>query len=212
MAQQSTTFELIAAERLRLAAELEQLTPEDWASPSLCEGWDNHTVAAHLNLPWAMSKAQFALAALRQRGNIEKTMDVSSRSLAARLSPAGCVAGLRDHADDRFVAPTMPPEAPLTDVIMHGADILAPLGRSVSIDPAALTAMLDFLLTKPAQRAFRAGSVAGLRLEATDVDWSWEAPSPTATVSGPALSLAGAMVGRPFHRTALTGDGLALLT
>ena len=99
MAEQSSTFELIAAARLRLAAELEQLTPEDWAAPSLCEGWDNHTVAAHLNLPWAMSKAQFALAALRQRGNIEKTMDVSSRSLAARLSPTGCVAGLRDRRE-----------------------------------------------------------------------------------------------------------------
>ena len=40
----------VAAERLRLAEDLESLTPAQWATPSLCAGWTVHDVVAHLTL------------------------------------------------------------------------------------------------------------------------------------------------------------------
>jgi len=41
---------MIASERTGLADELERLTPEQWATPSLCTGWTVRDVAAHLTL------------------------------------------------------------------------------------------------------------------------------------------------------------------
>ena len=42
-----TALELAREERLDLADFLAGLTPEQWASPTLCEGWCVRDVAAH---------------------------------------------------------------------------------------------------------------------------------------------------------------------
>ena len=45
-----TTYDIWAAvhsERRALATDLADLSPEQWATPSLCEGWDVHDVLAH---------------------------------------------------------------------------------------------------------------------------------------------------------------------
>ena len=201
------TFALIATERRRLADELDGLGDADWAAASRCAGWTNATVAAHLTLPWEGKRLDLVVGLLRARGNIDKAMDRASRDLADRLPPAEAVASLRAHADDRFVPPTMPPEAPLTDVIVHGADILRPLGRSVDVAPEALAASLSFLVGAKARRGFGARSVDGLRLVATDVDWHHGTPGDP-EVTGPALALAGILVGRDDHRPDLAGPAL----
>ncbi|WP_414654919.1 maleylpyruvate isomerase N-terminal domain-containing protein [Iamia sp.] len=58
-------FALLAAERRRLADELEGLTAAEWEQASLCAGWTNHTVVAHLTLPWSISSPQFLLGLVR---------------------------------------------------------------------------------------------------------------------------------------------------
>lgn len=57
-------FAVLASERQHLADELEQLTPTQWGQPSLCEGWSNHVVAAHLNLPWSVRPPVFVFGLL----------------------------------------------------------------------------------------------------------------------------------------------------
>ncbi|QXC61092.1 maleylpyruvate isomerase family mycothiol-dependent enzyme [Aquihabitans sp. G128] len=209
------TFALIATERRRLCNELDQLSEADWAAASLCEGWTAHTVAAHLTLSWAGSKLGLVANLVRARGDLGATIDRSSRQLAEQRTPAECVADLRAHAEDRTVPPTMPPEAPLTDVLVHGADLLRPLGRSVAVGPEALATALDFLVGPKAARGFRSASLDGLRLQATDVAWRWSAPDVGddggALVSGPALAVAGLLVGRRAYVPDLTGPGVALL-
>jgi uncharacterized protein (TIGR03083 family) len=209
------TFTLIAAERRRLADELDTLAPADWEQASLCEGWDAHTVLAHLNSPWSLGKIELVRDLVAARGNLDRAFDKAARDIAARTPPAECVAQLREHAGHRFVPPTMPPEAPLTDVILHGADLLRPLGRSVDVDREALVAVLAFLVGPKAKRGFRSASLDGLSFEATDLDWSWPAgpePDPgSSEVSGPALSIAGLLVGRPDYAKDLTGDGVPVL-
>ena len=204
------TFALMADERRRLADELDHLADGDWTTPSRCAGWTAHTVAAHLNLPWELSSPRFLLEVVKQRGSIDRTMDVQSRKLAERLDPASCVAGLRANATDRFVPPTMPPEAPLSDVVLHGADILRPLGRSVAVDDEALRRVLGFVTSPKAQRGFGTPPLTGLRFEATDIDWS-AGDAAGALVRGPALAVAGAIVGRTDHRTEVEGDGVVRL-
>ena len=39
---------VVHAERRALAADLAGLTPEQWATPSLCTGWSVHDVLAHM--------------------------------------------------------------------------------------------------------------------------------------------------------------------
>jgi hypothetical protein len=39
---------IVHAERKSLADDLATLSPDQWATPSLCDGWDIHDVLVHL--------------------------------------------------------------------------------------------------------------------------------------------------------------------
>ncbi len=78
-------FAVLASERRHLAGELEQLTPSQWGQPSLCQGWSNHVVAAHLNLPWSVRPREFVVGLLRARGSIDRAIDRFGRELPALL-------------------------------------------------------------------------------------------------------------------------------
>lgn len=202
-------FALIAAERRRLADELEHLSADDWQQPSLCEGWSTHVVAAHLNASWEFGLANTLVAVVRNRGNIDRAFDQLSRELATRLSPEQCIAGLRANAANRFTPPMMGPEAPLTDVIVHGNDILAPLGRSVEVSPEALGTCLAWLAEGNAKGFLPRSRVQGLTFEATDVDLrGGDGP---ALVSGPALAVITTLLGRTGRAGELSGDGVPVL-
>ena len=203
------TFDLIATERLRLADALDQLSPADWDSPSLCEGWTVHQVAAHLNAPWSVSIPSMALSVVRAR-SLDGGLDRVARQLAGSLDPQACIAGLRDHAGSHFTPPGAGPEAPLTDVLVHGGDMLRPLGRSVVPTPEARTTTLRWLAGGRARGFVPRGRVAGLVLEATDVECV-AGPGPAA-VRGPALALSAALCGRAAWLGDLSGDGLGPLT
>lgn len=202
-------FALIAAERLRLADELDQLSPGDWKQPSRCEGWSNHVVIAHLNMAWEFGLPAVLGAIVRHRGSIDRAFDHLSRDLAARRSPAECVAGLRANADHRFTPPLMGPEAPLTEVIVHGADILGPLGRSVAVAPEALRVSAGWLSQGRAKGFLPGSRVQGLSFEATDIDL--RTGDGTGLVSGPALSVITTLLGRTGSAPDLTGDGVPAL-
>ncbi len=60
--------------------------------------------------------------------------------------------------------------APLTDVVVHGADVLHPLGRARSLDPDALRSALTFVTTRKAAKGSGTRSIADLTVEATDID------------------------------------------
>jgi uncharacterized protein (TIGR03083 family) len=202
-------FEVLATERRNLADELDQLSQTEWAQPSLCEGWSNHVVAAHLNLPWAVRPPAFVVGVVRARGNIDRAMDRFSHQMAERLDPQACVDLLRANATSRFTPPGIGVEAPLTDVVVHGADILRPLGRSHTVTPDALRTSLTFLTSRKATLGFGARSIDGLTVEATDVDL--RLGSGSAVVSGPALALCGVLLGRADFLSELTGEGIPLL-
>lgn len=102
---------VLASERRDLADELDQLTPTQWDRPSLCDGWSNHVVAAHLNLPWEVRPPAFVVGLVRARGSIDRAMDRFSRKTAARLDPQGCVDLLRANATSRFTPPGIGVEA-----------------------------------------------------------------------------------------------------
>lgn len=202
------TFALIAAERRRLAERLGDLEPADWDKPSLCAGWSVHVVAAHLNAPWSVSVPEVLFQVLRS-GGLGKGFDRVARELAVKLDPAACVAGLRSHADSRFSPPGAGPEAPLSDVIVHGADMLQPLGKAVTVDPSALATSLQWLARGRAKGFVPRGRVVGLAFEATDIDLRCGAGP--AVVRGPAVAICSVLTGRPAMLGHLSGQGADLL-
>lgn len=202
-------FVLIAAERRRLADALEGLTLEEWAQPSLCGEWTNHEVIAHLNVPFEVGTLAFARAMFKARGSFDRANSVLAKDLAVRMDPLQCVASLRDHAKDRFTPPGYGPEAPLTDVIVHGEDILRQLGRSVDVAEPALAAVLHFMTSRKANRGFGVISVDDVHFEPDDVDVSIGHGGQI--VNGPALSMVCVLVGRRAFLDDLSGPGAELL-
>jgi uncharacterized protein (TIGR03083 family) len=198
------TFDLIAAERRNLADTLDGLTDEQWQQPSRCEGWNDREVLAHLVMPFEVSIPSMLVKLARARFDFNRMSDTVARG--DRRSPAELLAVYRANVTHRFTPPGLGPEAPLTDTVVHGEDILAPLGIRRAVAPDALTTVLDFVVSRSATRGFLPkGRVDGLHFTATDVDWS-SGDGPT--VGGPAAQLASAICGRTAALPVLAGDGV----
>lgn len=115
------------------------------------------------------------------------------------------VQDLRRLARSRFTPPGKGPEAPLTDLLIHGLDIRRPLGIPRTIPDERLLIALDFLAGKPGSAFVPKGRLDGVRLEATDVEW---AAGSGPTVRGEAEDLVLAMTGRQEGVERLAGEGL----
>jgi uncharacterized protein (TIGR03083 family) len=197
----------IAAERRALADQLEGLDDEQWAVPSLCAAWTVRDVAAHLAVPHSISKVGFLRVFVRARGSFDRTNQVLTTREAARPTH-DLVADLRRHADSRFAPPGMGAGAPLTDVLVHAADIRIPLGLPEDRPVEPWGSALDFLVSAKARRGFVAGRLPALRYAADDVSWSWGSGD---EVTGPASALALAIAGRDARLGALHGPGAGAL-
>lgn len=204
-----SVFEQIAAERRTAADLIESLTEEQLATPSLCGAWTVKDVAAHLLMGPLTPLPTFFLAMVRSGGNFHAASRRVTAGIARR--PAAEIAqALRDRADHRFTPPGLGPEAPLTDLLVHGQDIRRPLGLTREFEPSRLRIVLDFLASPAARRGFVPnGRLDGLRLEADDVDWSCGEGAP---VRGHGEALMLAMTGRAPALADLTGDGVAVLS
>lgn len=201
----------LAAERLALADTLDALTPEQWSSRSLCSAWTAHDVAVH----YVMSLGGGGLgpllkAAVRARGNLER----ASRTLVAQRaheSPEVALAALRELAESRVTPPLRDWRAPLAELMVHGADIVVPLGVAHDRPAAVWAAVLDFLVEARARRGFVSGRLPALSYVALDADWTHQVGFGTRQVVGPARELALAMSGRASALTAVHGAGVQAL-
>ncbi|WP_069386933.1 maleylpyruvate isomerase family mycothiol-dependent enzyme [Cellulosimicrobium cellulans] len=200
------TFAAIADERRRLADQLADLTPEQRAAQSLCDAWTVHDVLAHLTMPLDVGMARFALAMVLAAGDFDRANRRLTRRQAAR--PYDEIIGLlRRRADSRFTPPGEGPEAPLTDVLVHGLDIRWPLGLPYDIPEDRAATALDAVMRAPSGVVAK-GVVDGLRFEATDIDWQ-HGTGPT--VSGSAAALLLSVTGRAAAVDSLVGDGVVVL-
>lgn len=199
----------IEDERLGLVGFLRGLRADDWERPSLCGGWTVRQVLGHLVTPFTTSSGQMIMAVARARG-VDRAMDRKARELAAG-PPADLLTLLEQHAGTRFRPPGLPFEAPLVDVVVHGADIRWALGedRQDWGDPTRLRPALDFLISRRARIGLlQSGMLRGIRLVADDQDWSGGDGS---EVVGTSLALAVGVFGRPDALALLAGDGVQVL-
>lgn len=199
-------FAAVADERRGLADFLAGLTERQLATPSLCEGWDVKTVAAHLVSDFSDGFWGFQRAALRCRG-IHRGIDELARRRAA-APMRDIVRTLHEQAETRLSPPVTGPVSGLTDVLAHGGDIKIPLGTSFSPDPHRVALTLDFL-TGPTPFGFiPVRGLRGIRLCASDLGRSWGCG---AEIRGPATALMMTILGRTALLGEVDGPGLAVL-
>ncbi|MEY2431373.1 MAG: hypothetical protein QOC92_1098 [Acidimicrobiaceae bacterium] len=198
----------ITASRLELADYLDTLDDKAWETQSLCEKWTVRQLAGHLIMPLTTPIPRIMLSMVGTGFNFDKANDKLSRKLAAQKSPQELIATLRANADSKFKPPGSGPEAPLSDVAIHSSDIRRPLGAPPVIPGNRAEAILDFL-TKAGRGFVAKGRIAGLRFEATDLDWN--SGNDGQVVRGPAEALILAISGRNVALDDLEGEGVTTL-
>ncbi|TFV49515.1 maleylpyruvate isomerase family mycothiol-dependent enzyme [Blastococcus sp. TF02A_35] len=200
-------FAEIADERRSVAALVSGLTDEQLATQSLCSAWTVHDVLAHLVVPLEVGIPRFALAMLVERGNFDRA-NVRLTRRQARRSSDELAEVLRRKAGSRFTPPGAGPEAPLTDLLVHGLDIRWPLGLPRVVPGERLRTALTHLTSGAAGGVVAAGTPDGLRFVAEDVGW---AHGSGPTVSGRAEAVLLAVSGRVAALEQLAGDGVPVL-
>jgi len=199
------TWKLIHAERAAMSDTLASLTPSQWAEPSLCGGWSVQEAAGHIVAGAEQTPAHFMKGMVVNGFRFNAMMDRGARRNGA-LPPAEIVRRLQATTSTTNHPPA-PVMAMLGEIVVHGEDIRRPLGLTYQPDSESLAACLEMY----SKASFPVGAkkrIAGLRVVATDADWSHGAGP---EVSGPGLSVVLAICGRSAGLAGLTGDGVATL-
>ena len=194
----------LETERLALADVIDTLDAEEWRTPSLCAGWTVQDVVAHMTLTSRLTRLGAIRAVLAARGDINRMIDESARARAAEYSPAELAAQFRETAGSARRPLGTQPRDPLVDVLVHAQDVTRPLGRPHPMPAAHVVPALEHAWGSSFYGARK--RLAGLRLVATDADWS--AGEGYREVRGPAGELLLVATGRPAGLAALEGPGV----
>ena len=198
-------WQVIDAQRTSLADLLGELSDDQWAEPSLCQGWTVRDVAAHLTLQQLGLGGVIATMG-QWRGSIDRTVHHVACRRAAALTTERIVAEIRGMVGSRRHTLGVTYLETLTDNLVHGQDIAIPLGRRYDMPPeaAALAASRVLSMRWPPPLP-SARKVAGSRLTATDTPWSVGAGP---EVRGPMSALLLVCAGRAAALPQLSGDGV----
>lgn len=203
-----TLLDDLADERRALADLLESLDADQWRTPTLCDAWTVHDMAAHLVAPVLGTTRMLVSAMLRSRGNPAR-LGVLVTDYFTGLTPDELVAALREHADVAFAPPVVGIGGPWTDALVHGEDVRVPLGITDARAPGRWGPALDFLLSRRARvGGFLPGAAPHLTYAATDSAWTGGAGP---RVEAPAAALALALTGRVARLDELAGPGSEVL-
>ncbi|MBC6470408.1 maleylpyruvate isomerase family mycothiol-dependent enzyme [Actinomadura alba] len=195
----------VKAERLGLADLLDDLEDHEWEAASLCSGWTVRDVAAHLTLSTGSPLLGTIRDVIRARGDFNRMEADKARERAARFEPAELVAHIRATAGSARRSLGSRPLDPLVDMLVHGQDIVRPLGRVREMPVERAIAALDHVRVdiSPAYGARK--RLRGTRLVATDVEWS--AGKGPDEVRGPVGDLLLVATGRAAGLAGLSGPG-----
>ena len=195
----------IDRQRLRTADLLDSLTQDEWRQPSLCDGWTVRDVAAHLSLqPIGLRRGLWM--GLRHPGTMNHVINRSARD-RARHPVTGIISDVRSSVGTRRPNFGLTATHALLDALVHGQDIAVPLAREQPVAPdAAAVAATHAWSTRGTvlAKVFDQLPLEGLRLQATDTDWTvGEGPA----VEGPIAALLLLLTGRRVALAQLSGPG-----
>jgi uncharacterized protein (TIGR03083 family) len=197
----TTPMELARAEREDFAALLDELSPDQWESPTLCEGWRVRDVVAHAFGYDNLSRAELVGRFIKGGLMVNRINELGVIELA-ESSPEALRDLVRSHLEPRGLTAGFGGRIALTDNMIHQQDIRRPLGMPRRIPSERLRTALDFARYAPTIRgAWRA---RGVRLVADDLAWS-HGRGPE--VRGSAEALLMMMGGRRAALDDLSGPG-----
>lgn len=198
-------FDWIAEERHRLADLLDSVAAEQWSNASSCRDWTTLEVLAHLVAVPKMGVRGSLRPLASSMFDLHKANVLAAGQLAAEVGPEALIAEFRANAASRFAPPGFGPQAPLTDVIIHGQDIARPLGLTIDVPMERIVVTLEAAVSRRFLLVNSLKQLRGLSFRALDTSWTWgEGP----LIEGPALPLAHALWGRVEPCEVLEGDGV----
>ena len=197
---------LARAERSDFADLLDELTPCQWTSPSLCDGWSVRDVAAHTIAYLAQSRARMALNMVRSGLSVDRLNARALRNYNG--TPPERLANLmRVGAEPSGAGALYGGRVALIECLIHQQDVRRALREPRTIPAERLRVSLDFARISPVIAGGR--RTRGVRLVATDMHWS---AGSGPEVRGTAESLLMAMAGQiRAIANDLSGDGMAIL-
>lgn len=190
------------AEREEFLILLEQLTDEQWDAATLCQGWSVRDVVAHVLSFEDLSL--FTAVRLIVQGKLGRTpandlaMEPFRHCAGAQLT-----ARMRTHLTPTGLTAGFKGGIALADGMIHQQDIRRPLGIDRDIPPDRAVAALTIAVTAPTLPSRR--RIRGLRLVATDADWT-HGHGPE--LHGKAEALLMLTAGREEASTECAGPGL----
>jgi uncharacterized protein (TIGR03083 family) len=154
----------------RLADLLAAAPAATWDAPSLCEKWQVRHVVAHVTMPARLTPEQFGAEMAAAGGDFAVLSDaVAARD--ASLPVADQLAALRSARLHAWQPPGGGAAGALSHAVIHSLDVTVALDRPAVAPPQAVVAILDQLTAS--NGAWFGIDLTGVRLEASDADWSW---------------------------------------
>lgn len=200
-----TKLDMATDERAELTELLATLRPEQWETPSLCPGWRVRDVVAHM-LSYEELAARGTLSRLTAARFSLRRANAIGVAAARERSTAEVLELLRRNLRPRGLTAALGGMIGFLDALIHHQEIRRPLGLPRQIPAERLRAALPAALLAPPLGAF--WRARGLRLVATDIDWTaCRGPE----LRGPAEPLLLALAGRRGVAHELSGPGQQLL-
>lgn len=196
---------LATQERAAFVELLETLTPEQWRTPTLCAGWTVHDLVAHVISFDELGPGAVLRRLTRAGFNPNRANAIGLEEYRGR-SPEELVGLLKKYVRPRGFTTLFGGMIALTDCTIHHQDVRRPLGLPREISQVQLDRVLRFALFAPVIRGVLV--VRGVRLVATDLDWSFgRGPQ----VRGSAEALLMVIAGRRGITPELSGPGVGKL-
>jgi uncharacterized protein (TIGR03083 family) len=199
------------AELVSIAELLHSFSDAQWDHDTLCEGWRVRDVVSHMVLGYTTPMPSMLGKVAKHGFNVPKASAIESVGYASSHAPAEILAvfeTIPSHHVRKGISKLIPVREALVDHVVHHQDIRRPLAMPRVIPEDRLVAALDAV---PGISGFVGAKkrAAGLRLTATDVEWT-HGDGPEVRGTGEAILLA--LTGRPVAIAELEGEGVATLT
>jgi uncharacterized protein (TIGR03083 family) len=191
----------IAAERRDLASLLAALPAAAWDAQTLCDGWRVRHLVAHVTMPFRYSPARFIAELARSGGRFTAMADRCARRDGA-AAHADLLAALADNVAHPWKPPGGGYAGALTHDVIHGLDLVVPLGIGRRVPEDRLRIVLDSI-TAPAARKHFGTDMSGIELRADDMDWAFGSGQ---RLTGAAQDLALVLCGRKLPAGRLRGE------
>ena len=200
---------LLWAEVDDIGGLLSELGDEQFDTPSLCSGWAVRDVLGHMGLGHTTPMGAMIGRIAKYGFNVTKASSRESTMLFAGKAPDEIrrfwsEVMMATHPR-KGISKMIPARAGFLDHLVHNQDIRRPTGHARSIPEERLRRALELARSEGSPMFSPKRNVAGLRLVATDVDWSGgDGPE----VTGPGEALVMAASGRRAALADLSGEGV----